>query len=239
MALPQPFIEHLREKGYHPRSNKHSNALGDAIVADLLAHCEAICKLAADGDLVYDLNFDLISATSQWNVDLVLGPPPPDTPAPDSGLIVRMRPTTVQIAIELKSVMTEHRKAIKNRKRDFEAHHEHVHRYGRDVIAGGVLVVNASETFMSPLRQEPTTHKNPSDLVRHCLQEMRNVSFRHDQDGTGLDAKSVVVVSMDNLKWAETGFADAPPAPLTGDPLHYDAFIQRVCARFSAAYARD
>ena len=32
MANPAAFIEHLRQAGYHPRSDKHSNALADAIV---------------------------------------------------------------------------------------------------------------------------------------------------------------------------------------------------------------
>ena len=54
----------------------------------------------------------------------------------------------------------EHRKAVKNRKRDLEAHHEHTHNYSRRTIAGGVIVVNAAPTFKSPLRREPTRHKD-------------------------------------------------------------------------------
>jgi hypothetical protein len=33
---PPAFVRHLREEGYHPRSDKHSNALAAAIVTDLL-----------------------------------------------------------------------------------------------------------------------------------------------------------------------------------------------------------
>jgi len=236
VALPQQFLQHLREKGYNPRSNKHSDALSEAIVSDLVANCPSIRHNAALGLLVYALNFDLVYATSQWNVDLVLGTPPPNSPPPDEGAIRRSEPSTVQIAIELKSVMTEHHKAVKNRKRDFEAHHEHVHNYSNAAIAGGVMLINASPTFKSPLRNAITVHAKPTALVAHCLQEMSNVSMRGGPTGYGLDAKAGLVVSMDNEVWPSTAFVTTPPAPSIGDPMHYDAFIQRLCAEYSARF---
>lgn len=35
---PATFLTHLRDHGYHSRSDKHSNALSDAIVHDLVAY---------------------------------------------------------------------------------------------------------------------------------------------------------------------------------------------------------
>src|SRR5207247_6781031 len=96
--------------------------------------------------------FDLRAGTADWNVDLVLGPPEFGVDAPDSSIpILKRSPSTIEIAIEIKSVMTEHRKAIKNRKRDLEAHHEHVHHYSDAAIAAGLLVVSASELCKSRL----------------------------------------------------------------------------------------
>ena len=236
MAAPQAFIEHLRELGYNPRSNKHSNALSEAIVADLLANCPRLAEQAAAGRLVYSLNFDLIYGQSQWNVDLVLGVPPPGTPTPENSLIKLSDPATVQVAVELKSVMTEHRKAVKNRKRDFEAHHDHVHRYSAGAIAGGVMVVNAAPTFKSPLRPDVTVHKEPAELVEHCVREMRNISMRPGLGGHGLDASGVLVVNMDNVHLHGTDYVATAPAPLVGDPLHYDAFVQRLCAAYTERF---
>jgi len=127
---PREFLSHLREKGYHPRSDKHSNALAEMVVRDLLRFCEPLREHAHAGRLVYQLNQTLYTGTAEWNVDLVMGEPPPGSEVElrDIG-IARTAPSTVQIALEIKSVMTEHRKAVKNRKRDFEAHHDHVHRY--------------------------------------------------------------------------------------------------------------
>jgi hypothetical protein len=145
---PDGFLRHLQEFGYHPRSGKHSNCLSECIVHDLIEQCQAIRRKASEGRLVYELNFTLLTGTAEWNVDLVLGEPPPGLASPQPPKqILRTRPSTVQIAIELKTVMTEHRKAVKNRKRDFEAHHDHVHRYSQRAIAGGVMVINTAATF--------------------------------------------------------------------------------------------
>ena len=229
MALPQAFLGHLRQKGYHPRSDKHSNALGEAIVADLMANCPAMAERAAAGSLVYYLNFTVWVQASKWKTDLVLGTPPPGTNPPTDGRIQRMKPSTVQVAVEFKSTMTEHRKAIFNRKRDLEAHRDHANNYSTDTIAGAGLLVNASPTFQSPLRPETTEHKRPHSLVRRCVDVMRTVPIRGGPDERGLDANTVLVVSMDNINLETTAFVDRQPAPTVGDPLHYDSFIQRIC----------
>jgi hypothetical protein len=238
VALPQAFLQHLQQSGYHPRSDKHSNALGAAIIDDLLATCSLISQRAASGDLVYNVNFDLHYGTAQWNVDLVLGPPPPSTGLPMGQRILKAPPSTVQIAIEFKAVMTEHRKAIKNRKRDMEAHHEHVHNYNPQAIAGGVIVINASPTFRSPLRAPGaiTTHTKIGEKVQHCMNEIRAVSVRGGPTGYGLDAKTAIVLDMDNVNLPATAYITKPPAPQIGDPVHYDAFIQRLCSEYRTRF---
>ena len=228
---PDAFITHLRTFGYHPRSDKHSNALGEAIVSDLVAHCDMIRDKAEAGKIVYDLNFTLRASTSDWNVDLVLGPPQLGyvSRVEEGGPATRCPPSTVQIAVEIKAVMTEHRKAVKNRKRDLEAHHEHVHNYAALAIAGGVLLINASPRFKSPLRPEVSTHLEPSRLVEHCVSELRGVAARGGPRGYGLEARCAVVVNVDNINEKEARFETRPPAPQVGDPLHYDSFIRTIC----------
>jgi len=235
---PESFLDHLQRKGYHPRSDKHSNALAQAIVDDLIRFCPKIRQKAAAGELVYDLNFTIMAGTAEWNVDSVLGPPelgaaPPD----DSSPIRRGRPATVQIAVEIKCVMTEHRKAVKNRKRDLEAHHEHVHNYNDQAVAGGVLVVNASRTFQSPLRPQPTVHKDPARLVEHCITELQAVSTRGGAKGYGLEARCAIVVEMDNLHHDRVRYVTKAPAPPVGSPLHYDGFVRTICDQFSRRFS--
>lgn len=235
---PDSFLRHLQDEGYHPRSNKHSNALALSIVDDLLNYCPKIRTKAASGQLVCDLNFTIISGTADWNIDLVLGTAPPNSSIPTPEVrIIQTKPVLVQIAIEIKTVMTEHRKAVKNRKRDFDAHHAHVHLYNQNAIAGGVLVVNASEKFRSPLRDSDTMHRNPVKLVTHCINEMRSVSMSGGIIGNqGLDAKTVIVVDLDNIAFGNASYVTTKPAPSVGDPLHYDSFIQTVCDLYTARF---
>lgn len=240
MPEPASFLQHLRESGYHPRSDKHSNALCSAIVHDLISACPLIARLAGRGELVYALNMDLKFQTAVWNVDLVLGTPPAQAETRGAP-IARVTPATVQIAIEVKGVMTEHRKAVKNRKRDFEAHHEHVHNYSRDAIAGAFMVINAASHFQSPLRAEPTVHGTPARvaaLVAHCVNEMRNVTETGGGSGYGVDAKGVLVVEFDNMEWSAARYLGRAPAPGPGDPLHYDSFIQRLCAEYTRRFGQ-
>lgn len=236
VPLPNSFLAHLRAEAYHPRSDKHSNSLAEAIVVDLIATCEPLARRAAEGKAVYDLNFNLVYGTATWNVDLVLGAPPPGTAPPDDGSAIRRTaPSSVQIAVEIKGVMTEHRKAVKNRKRDLESHHGHVHNYDANAIAGGVLVINIAPRFASPLRAsgDVTTHKDPVKLVTHCMGEAAAISVRGGPTGTGLDAKGVLIVDMDNIDLPSTNYHTDPPAPPVGDPMHYDAFIQRLCSEYT------
>jgi hypothetical protein len=239
MSLPSSFLAHLRAAPYHPRSDKHGKALAEAIVTDLIATCEPLAKAAGAGRAVWDTNFDLIYGTATWNTDLVIGEPPPGTAPSDDGPIRQTAPSSIQIAVEIKGVMTEHRKAIKNRKRDLESHHSHVHNYDSNAIAGGVLVLNGAPRFRSPLRKESdiTIHRNPDELIKHCINEAQAISVRGGPMGSGLDAKCVIVVVDDNIDVAATEYLEAPPAPQIGDPMHYDAFIQRLCSEWSSRFS--
>jgi len=235
---PESFLRHLQEVGYHPRSDKHSNALAEAIVQDLVANCRVIVRKARSGELVYQLNFTLTADRSDWNVDLVIGPPElGETTSAGDALIRRSTPSSVQVAVELKSVMTEHRKAVKNRKRDLEAHHEHVHHYSPQAIAGGVFVINASPTFRSPLRSEVTRHRNISTLVEHCVSELRSIPSSRGLSGVGLEAKCAIVLETDNQTLRHTAFLTKSPAPGLGDPLRYDAFIRSLCSHYSQRFS--
>jgi hypothetical protein len=236
MAAPTSFLEHLQLEGYHSRSNKHSNAFARALLSDLISHCPKIRNKAKAGQIVYRLNFTLMAGTSEWNVDLVLGPPELGTQPPaDDVVILEQTPTNIEIAIELKAVMTKHHGAVKNRKRDLEAHHEHVHNYNNEAIAGGILLINAAPIFQSPLLTEASIHRNPDRLVEHCVSQVRAVSTRGGMTGYGLEAKCALVLSMDNMGGAVT-YISASPAPPIGDPMHYDAFIRSICEHYTRRF---
>jgi hypothetical protein len=212
----------------------------EEVVRSLVDHCPQIAAEAKAGALVFQHNHDVIVGHGTWNTDLAIGLPAPgesSTATVVNGMR-RATPTTVRIAVEAKSVMTEHRKAVKNRKRDFEAHHAHVHDYDSMAIAGGVLMLNAAPQFQSPLRPAPSTHKNPMDLVKHCVGEMSSVGMTSGTSTAGLDASCVLVVDMSNIPAGEpaTEYVTKVPAIGPGHPLYWDGFIQRICQLYSARF---
>jgi hypothetical protein len=234
VPAPERVVEHLRESGYHPRSNAHGKALCEFVLDDLLTTCPRLARHAADGQIVYDVQRKVMVGSSEWNIDLVLGPPPAGLKGEVAARgIQRISPATIRIAIEAKTVMTEHGKARRNRQRDLDSFHQFVHRYDPDVIAAGLTVVNIAETFKSPLRLEVSLHRNVRALVQETVALLRALPVRSgSHDAPGLEANAAIVVSHDNVNLRNTRLTVAPPAPQVGDPLHYDAFLRRICDRY-------
>lgn len=242
------FADHLTAKGYHPRSNKHSNELCEQILRDLLATCKPLAKHAAAGEIVYSLNAKIMAGSTDWNIDLVIGEPAgPAHPPTDGALIRRDRPSLIRVGIEAKSVMTEHRKASRNRQRELDAFHVHLHNYNSEAIAAGVVLLNIAPTFRSPLRNIETecpnckhvftptletAHEHPEELVEFGIGLFRNLPVR-SAGGVGLEAISVIVVDHTNAPGRRATIHTKAAAPQVGDPLHYDHFIQRICQTYS------
>lgn len=177
--------------------------------------------------------------SSEWNIDLVLGPPPSGVKGEVSARgIQRLSPATIQIAIEAKTVMTEHGKARRNRQRDLDSFHQFVHRYDPNAIAAALTVVNIADSFKSPLRPEVSVHRNVRGLVEETMALLRALPVRSGSgDVAGLEANGGIVVSHDNVELQNARLITTPPAPQVGDPLHYAAFLRRICDRYTQRWA--
>lgn len=235
MPAPAGFVEHLRQHGYHPRSNAHGNALCRLVLSDLLTFCPRLAEHAGAGTLVYEINRKIIVGSSEWNIDLILGPPAGIAQAPKPPPLIRQAsPATIRIAVEAKTIMTEHGKARRNRQRDLDSFHQFAHRYDPETVAAGLTVVNIAGRFRSPLRPQVSVHRNIEGLVRETLTLLRILPTRAaPSEGAGLEANGAIVVEHDNVDPQETRLVTRLPAPQVGDPLHYDAFLRRVCDRYS------
>ena len=157
---------------------------------------------------------------------------PPLTPQ----AVARYHPATIRLAVETKAIMTEHGKARRNRQRDLDSFHQFVHRVDSNIIAGALTVVNIAERFRSPLRalDVVSVHRNIKELVEETLTLLRVLPLRSGPTGeAGLEANGAIVVDHDNVELAQSRITTGPPAPQVGDPLHYDAFIQRLCDQYT------
>jgi len=121
------IAKYLEANNYHPRSSKHGDALCRFLLIDLLASCDAFRAAAERERIVFRTNFtiDPLSA-DRWNADLVVGPPtqPPLPRATRVGPIAEGDPHEIWMAIDAKTIMTEHGKARRNRQRDLNSFHD-------------------------------------------------------------------------------------------------------------------
>ena len=239
------IARYLAENQYHPRSSKHGDALCGFLLDDLLATCEPFRRAAEQDAIVYRPNFTIDPLSSdRWNADLVVGPP---TQAPEPGTlrigpIAQADPHDIWLAIDAKTIMTEHGKARRNRQRDLNSFQDILHRKNSRTIVGGLLVVNIAERFQTPLARQVegvTTHHNIVRLVTEIVALMGALPRGRAEPGQpGLDALGVIVVSHSNVAGEGTRLMTDPPAPAGRDPLSYSSLLEDLCAAFSARFSR-
>lgn len=261
MALEDELVAFVTREGYHPRTSKHSDFQSQLIVRDLIDRCPMIAQRARRGELVAKLRHHQQVGPADWVIDLAIGtcagvPKAPDPERPLAELQITMAPPVIiQVAIELKSIWTEHGKARLNRLRDLNSFHGYAHSYSQKTVAAGFLVVNSAEVFWSPLRQKEdiTRHSTPTKTARQLAKEtvdkFRSIHLRErSDDGPGMEAIGVVVIEHDNIEsnpdaarykdlHRPTTIAPVPPSLQTGDPLHYETMIQRICNTYTQRFA--
>jgi hypothetical protein len=240
------IARYLAENLYHPRSSKHGDALCAFLLADLLRECAAFRRAAERDAIVYRPNYTIDPLSpDRWNADLVVGPPThaPEPRAKRVGAIAEGDPSEIWLAIDAKTIMTEHGKARRNRQRDLNSFQDILHKKNRRTIVGGLLIVNIAERFQTPLaRQEEgiTNHRNIVRLVEEIVTLMGALA-RSTQDGSavGLEALGVIVVSHSNVRGEPTKLVLDPPAPKVVDPLSYQTFLGDLCVAFSHRFGNS
>ena len=221
---------------YHSRSDAHSVALCEEIVADLLARCDVLREQAARGEAVYGINHLFVFPSGKKKtLDLAVGAAFDPLPPAGGAAMRQGRIRELYVACEAKTVMTEHSKSKPRVYDELSSSHEIVHQGNPQAIAAGVTVVNIAGTFAAPLRQtvgplHVSQHRQP-EAAGGMIQHLRGLPIRHEVGKVGFDAYTTIVVDCDNVTdvrlWTE------PPAPQMGDSDHYDTFIERM-ARFYA-----
>lgn len=229
---------------YHSRSDAHSVALCVFILEDLLERSEPLRKQGAQGAIAYGINVRHTWPNGKRKtIDLAIGIPAAISSKPAApGLCRADGFTEVFLSCEAKTVMTEHKKSEPRLFDELGSSHEIVHQGSPQAIAAGITVVNASETFVSPLRQtrrrkpHVSRHRQP-DAARAMVQHLRGLKIRDRVNDVGFDAYCTFLIDTDNL--THVRLWTAPPAPQPGEADHYGTFITRLERfyeeRFSAA----
>jgi hypothetical protein len=263
MAIADEFAAYLADRGYDPRSSRHSDFLSEIIIRDLAQTCPLIAKRAASGEIVARLRHHHQIGQDDWVIDIAIGtcartPVPPIEIAPGLGSIRMASPVIIQIAVELKGVITEHGKARRNRLREFGAFHGHGHTYDPRTVVAAFLVMNSADLFYSPLnlgkttRSELNTHiskvRTARQLANESVNLFRTIHLRRSEtDGPGLEALGIIVIEHDNINYypdpakyshlrKATRVAPTPPSLSVGDPLSYESMLQRICGHYTQRF---
>jgi len=225
------IVEWLSENEYHPRSPAHGSASCMFLLDDLLHESEKFREAAADGEIVYQEDYTVGEGPSRWNTDLVVGPPMDEVQSSlgGNGDIQEAEPERIWLAIDAKSVMTEHQKARKNRQRDINSFADIMHRHHPGAVTGGLLLINMASEFRSPLRDEGdiTSHDDVENLVQETVEMFRDIDRANGDVGPNVDGVGCVVVEHTNKDDGHnTRLVTEPPAPQPGDMVNYREFLE-------------
>lgn len=233
------IVEYLAAEGYHPRSPTHGSKQCRYFLADMLGTSERMRAAAQNGAIVFEEDYTVGEGQDRWNTDLVIGPPAADDiqgPSDDAALpIAEAEPEHIWLAIDAKSVMTEHGKARRNRQRDINSFADIMHTHHPGAITGGLILINMAERFRSPLRDEGdvTQHDRIEQLVQETVEIFRTIDRAQGDVSPNVDAVACVVVKHTNLDdGTETRLVTDPPAPQPGDIVRYEDVVELLVETF-------
>jgi len=249
---------------YHSRSDRHSKIVCWSVVFDLLRFCPTLREHVGKGRVAFGINHEMsdFKAGRKKDLDLVICVPGTngDSKKPrslrtwldrwkielteeeraefDQLPDFREAPVgSVQLALEAKACMTEHSKARPRLYDELNSSHLTIHGSSATAIAAGFVMINASNTFQSPGKSEPTHHRQPG-AVETVIEKIRELPRRASTGETGFDALAIMVLDCANDGVSEVRHVSAPPAPRKGEIFSYDATIQRLVQLYESRFPK-
>lgn len=215
--------------GFNPRSQANSDALSDFVVSDLLRACPPIAPRLRSGQLVPRKNATVGTRVAGRSVDLVLCE---EAHGAD---------IAAQVAVEHKSIMTAHGKARWNRYGDVIAYSNHMHNHRRDCIAASIVIVNTSAAYENPDAFAKGLKRPRLDMekvVADTIGIFRGIPLRDDPGDPNDQPEALAVIVLDYDGVNPVKLVTRKLAPKTGDPIHYESFVRRICELYEKRFKR-
>jgi hypothetical protein len=152
--------------------------------------------------------------------------------------------TTVLVATEAKAAMTAFLKARPRLKDELTSSHQTIHGDNQHAIAAGLVIVNASVSFVSPDRNKHdleisqpvvSEHRQPGDAAK-VIDGLRDLQRRSSVTDTGFDGLGVVVIDCANDGSRVTHVTTHPPAPTRQDDFDYERFVHRLAQLYTTRF---
>jgi hypothetical protein len=255
---------------YHSRSDDHSNVAAVAVTIDLMLESPELRQDIEAGLIGFQVNPVLKSRSdTAKTLDLSIGviddaQPMSKTRSLTSMLeemggvlsddewkilsgLPRLRESRAKqklVVLENKACMTAHGKAGPRLKNELEGAVDAIYKSDANTVAGGLVIVNAAATFVSPVfknnselspdQRRPTFHNQPEDAAR-TIQRLKDIQLRQPggrQDG--YDALGILVVNAPNDCTTPWTLVDDPKfsVPKKGEIHNYVDFIQHLATQY-------
>jgi hypothetical protein len=146
----------------------------------------------------------------------------------------------VLVALEAKAAMTAHTKARPRLYDELNSSHHAVHGASRQALAVAFVMVNLSDTFLSPGRQDGSGtpvvshHVQPRDALG-IIEKVQEIPRRVGPTGNGFDGLAIVGVDCPN-DGSPVQIVARPPAPQPGDIYHYETMITRTANEYDTTF---
>lgn len=227
---PESVMAYFRSGLHTGRGPGLDDALIDGFIADFSK--ELFIRDLVEADRIVFSKRAKAGRTHR-NIDLVVGPPPGPTPkwADRSRGMAEAAPAEILLAAEVKSIMTEHGKAQRNRRGDMDNHANAMMAINAQAVSIGLCLVNAADQYRSHTAvKEYNDHGNGREKARRAIQELESVGIRNYPAAPyGLDVlcTPVVVVTNKEGEFGGARFLMGPPAPADGTVLSWSHLIKR------------
>jgi hypothetical protein len=268
MSVPTPRGPSRALWQYHSRSDLHSKVACWGAFFDLLSTSALLQKHASTGKVIFGVNFEMrdYAADRKKDLDLVIarpsGPPPSSGPTLEDlarrwGVVLttaqsqqlsklpvirggQVTGSGVLVALEAKAAMTAHGKAQPRLYDELNSSHACVHGASTQALAVGLVMVNASSTFVSPGLQQAgvapviSTHPQPA-AAAGIVAKVKQLPRRTNTQQPGFDGLGIIVVDAVN-DGSPVTLVSAPPAPVPGEIYFYDDMVTRVANEYDTRF---
>jgi len=268
MSEPRPRGRSGETWQYHSRSDHHSKVACWGVFFDMLRTSALLSEHAHAGKVIFGVNFEMrdFSTGRKKNLDLVIARPSGDETTERRTLaglaahwgVVLNRPqeaelaglpdigegtlagSGVLVALEAKAAMTAHSKARPRLYDELNSSHLTVHGASNQALAVGLVMVNESDTFISPERQTGARdvvshHAQPAD-AESIIRKIEEIPRRASPAHHGFDGLGIVVVDAAN-DGTPVQLVAQRPAPQPGDVFYYDDMLSRVSNEYDTRFA--
>ncbi len=250
---------------YHPRSDRHSKIACWCVLFDLLRVCTLLRDQVSAGKVAFGINHVMrdFKQDRKKVLDLVLCHSVTPSAltfrdyADDCGIVLdpqeaamlaslpnlpKASPSNVLLAMEAKACMTEHVKALPRLHDELSSSHQTIHGDTSSAIAAGFVMINCSDTFISPDRNRKrirpshaavSRHRQP-EVARRTLDAVMKLPRRSGPDDIGFDAIGVTMVRCSNDRQPVT--VDLVENAAMPEILGYDAFVRRLAHLYSTKF---